>query len=255
MSTLKSIHGVVGLAVLALASGCGGGSGSAGGGGSSVDFTALHAQYTAPSGTLDASDVVKVGAAISKQQQGTGAPVLASAKVGLIAVPGGITIQSPTQPMCGAPSGDVVDCTCPGGGSFTESGISSSGGVVQATLDYNACVFTEGGGETATTNGSISFADYQSPQEMIIYSGTIDETITPPGTTTQIEMNFALVNGVMTYSVTVASGNVLVSESGSWDEQTETGTLTVTDRSTTWTCNLTNGSGTCTGTNGQTFSI
>jgi hypothetical protein len=90
---------------------------------------------------------------------------------------------------------------------------------------------------------------------MMIFDGTLDMTTTPPGTTEQVTLNYALVNGVETFSVAIGSGNVLVTESGTWDEATEIGTLTITDRSTTWTCTLSHGTGTCTGTGGQSFNL
>jgi hypothetical protein len=82
---------------------------------------------------------------------------------------------------------------------------------------------------------------------MLIYSGTLTETITPPGTTTDVGMNVALVNGAISYNVTISNGNVLVQESGSWNPSTQTGTFHVVDHNGAWNCSATNGRGTCYG--------
>jgi hypothetical protein len=242
---------VVGAALASFAAGCGGGGGGSGGAGEPVDFGALHAQYTSPTGKLRAGDVISVANAFAKDQQTATPPLTAmSARAGL-------KLDGTGQPMCSGAGGGNVSCSCPGGGSFSETGVSSQGGVVEATVDYQACVFTQSGGETLTLNGSVSFADYaQQNPTMLIYSGTVEETITPPGTTDSITMNFAMINGVITYDVSLSDGgNVLVQDSGSWDASTDTGSFTVIDSSGTWTCNITNGAGSCSGPNGQTLTV
>jgi hypothetical protein len=241
----------VGMALASFAAGCGGGGGGSGSGGPPVDFGALHAQYTSPTGKLRASDVIPVANAFAKDQQ-TATPPLAA-----MSTRAGLKLDGTGQPMCSAAAGGDVSCSCPGGGAFSESGASSQGGVVEANLDYQACVFSESGSDSVTLNGSVAFADYaQQNPPMLIYSGTLQETITPPGTTDTIQMNFAMVGGVITYSVSLSGGgNVLVQDSGSWDASTDSGNFTVVDSDGSWTCTITNGAGTCSGSNGQTLTI
>jgi hypothetical protein len=236
--------------VAAYATACGSSGGSKGAS-SQANLAELRSQYTAPSGTLGSADIASVAQALSQEQAQTARiPVVpTSAPLHATAV-GSLSLENSPMVSCTGGQGSET-CTCPGGGSFSESGFSSSNNVALATVNYNACVFGETGNTTESTSGSISFADYQTQPPMVIYSGTLDETVTPPGTTTQINMNYALVNGVVTYNVEISSGNVLVSESGSWDSSTESGSFTVTDKSGKWSCSVTNGAGSCTGANGK----
>ena len=194
--------------------------------------------------------------ALAQQSQSASIPMTMSAKVSLQAASGSSLHIEGGGTTCNGGNGGV-SCSCPGGGSFDETGVSDQGGVVQATIDYDACVEDASTSGSVSISGTLSFADYAAAApnpEMIIYSGTLEETVTPPTTTTTINLDFALVNGVMTYSVDVSGGNVLVQESGSWDQSTDSGSFTVIDQGGTWQCQLTNGSGTCTGPGGS-FSV
>ena len=131
--------------------------------------------------------------------------------------------------------------------------MSASSTEVSATLSYNGCVETSGT-VTESISGSISFAEYLTSPEMIIYAGDLNATVTPPGTTTTIQLNYAIVGSTISYSVEVSNGNVLVSDSGNWNASTNTGSFTVVDHSGTWSCTFTNGTGSCSGPNGQTVS-
>jgi len=232
-------------------------SGGGGGGAPSVDFAALRAQYLAPSGSLKSSDVLNVGKQLSTQEsQSTSVPTsTSSAPIKVMANRTSGIHPMNTPVTCSAATAGGVSCSCGGGGTFDETfnTNASQSGVEEGVLTYNDCVFDDTSGSTAATesiSGTMSYADYTTAPEMFIYSGSITETVTPPGTTTTANFNYALVNGELTYSITVASGTVLVSDQGSWDEATESGSFTVTDKSGTWTCNITNGTGTCTGPGG-----
>lgn len=248
MLTSKTTGVSVILAVAAFAAGCG--SSGSGSSGPSADFAALHQEYASPSAHFQASDVKAVEKALAQQSQSASVPTTMSAKGS------SLHIEGTGGTSCTGGSGGV-SCSCPGGGSFDETGVSDQGGVVQATVDYDACVEITSTSDTVSISGTLSFADYAAAgasSEMIIYSGTLTETVTPPGSTTTIDLDFALVNGVMTYAVDVSGGNVLVQASGSWDPSTDSGSFTVIDQSGTWQCQLTNGSGTCTGPGGS-FSV
>jgi hypothetical protein len=258
---LKTI-GLAGALVLGITAsfGCGSNSGSGGGGGagaSSVNFTALRATYSAPTGSLQASDVLNVGKELSTQEsESTSVPTSTSSAP--IHVQNRASAPRPmdTPVTCSAATASGISCSCGGGGSFDETYATNASqtGYVEGVLTYNDCVFDDDSSGTTTTtesiNGTMSFADYTTAPEMFIYSGSITATITPPGTTITENFNYALINGEVTYSVTVSDGTVLVSDQGAWNEATESGSFTVTDKSGTWTCNLTNGTGTCTGPGG-----
>jgi hypothetical protein len=232
-------------------------SGNGGGGGaSSTNFTALRTEYTAPSGSLASSDVLSVGKQLGTlESQSDNLPTSTQVHV----VSGRLhPMDTPISCNTATASSGTISCTCNGGGTFDEtfdsSGEPTGDGDEEGTIQYKDCALTDtssGSTETDTITGSLSYADYTTAPEMLIYSGSISETVTPPGTTTTVDFNFALVNGALTYSVSVADGTVLVSDSGSWDESTQSGTFTVTDKSGSWTCTLTNGSGTCTGSSGS----
>jgi hypothetical protein len=254
MSKTNGLAGALVLGITAVV-GCSSSGSDGAGGGSSVDFAALRAQYTSPTGALVASNVLQVGSGLAQQEsQTSGIPTAtASAKTHIEAARRGVprTMDSPVT--CSAVTASGVSCTCGGGGTFNEtfSGEGSQTGVEEGTFDYDDCNFDDSGSATTdTVNGTMSFADYSTAPVMEIFSGSLSETITPPGTTTTEKFNYALVGGQLTYSITIASGTVLVSDDGSWDESTQSGSFTVTDKSGTWSCNITNGTGTCTGSSG-----
>lgn len=252
----KSIVGTLGIAVAGVVVGCGGGGSS----GPSVDFNALHAEYLSPSGALKASDLASVKSGMDKQSTASSIPLEMNARAGirLQSLPSsGVRIQGGTGSVSCTGGGESETCSCPGGGSFSVDGASNQGGVEEATIDYSSCIFTEAAGTASATSsisGNMSFADYTTSPPMMIYSGTLQVTVTPPGTTDSIDLNYALVNGMMTYSIDVASGNVLVQETGSWDSSTDSGSFTLVDKNGTWNCTFTSGTGTCTGPNGVTVS-
>jgi len=255
MTKCKSIVGTLvgtGIAMTAFVAGCGGGGSS----GPSVDFNALHAEYLSPTGSVKASDLPTVKSAMDKQSAASSIPATLSARAGirLQSVPGsGVRIQGGTGAVSCTGSGQSENCACPGGGSMSVNGVSDQGGVEQATIDYSACIFSDtstGASDTASISGNMSFADYTTSPVMEIFSGTLQVTVTPPGTTESVDLNYALVNGMMTYSVDISGGNVLVQETGSWDASTDSGSFTLIDKSGTWNCTYTNGTGSCTGPGG-----
>jgi hypothetical protein len=246
MSKTIGLAGALVLGITAVA-GCSSSS-DGGGGGSSVDFAALRAQYTTPTGSLAANNVLQVGSGLSQQEsQTSGIPTAtSSAPFHVVAARHGVPRIMDSPVTCGDVTSGGVSCTCGGGGTFNEtfSDDGSQSGVEEGTFDYDNCNFGDTDGSTTDTlNGTMSFADYSSAPAMELFSGSLSETITE-------KFNYAMVGGQLTYSVTISDGTVLVSDEGSWDESTQSGSFTVTDKSGTWTCNITNGTGTCTGTGG-----
>lgn len=132
-------------------------------------------------------------------------------------------------------------------------GASSANGAT-GTVTYNACNESSDAATSITISGSVSFDESINPM-ISIFSGSLDETISPPPQTIHIELNYALVNGMMSFNVKVADGNVLVQESLDWDTTTKSGSFTVVTKDGTTMCTLTDGAGTCTGPGGSvTFS-
>lgn len=232
----------------------GGSSGSKAGALSLASFETLRTQYTSPSGTLDASEIPAVEAALS-QEEGSATVMRQRVAPHSLEV---ATVHPLSSSVSCAPAtaNGMVTCSCSVSGSITESVVGTSGDVVEETANYDSCVEEEAdAGETDSLSGTLSFADFETAPAMIIYSGTLSDTVTPPGTTTTIDLDYAIIGGVITYDVMVASGNVLVSLSGSWDPTTDSGAFTVTDKTGTWTCNLTDGSGSCTNGSGGTITV
>ncbi len=236
---MKISHGVLSLAVVGCLAGCG-----SGGPGGSVDFNALHAQYTSPTGTLTGATDVKSVASQYSTNQKTGSGIPLGTQSVRPAAAGSLRAQNLTGSF---------SVSCPGGGSMSVADATSSASGEQASIDYSNCVYTSGA-LTDTINGTMSFADYTSPP-MEIFSGTLTVRLDPPGTTENVNLNFALVDGVMKFSVTVGDGTILVSENGSWDATTDSGTLSIQDRVTTWTCTLESGKGTCVSTGHRTIKV
>ena len=229
MNRTRSIQGVVGLAVLGLAVGCGSSSSSTPGG--SADFAALYTQYSKPSGTLTKSNLKTVATTFGKEQ---GFQSIPGASLGAT---GGLKPQG--LPTSGG------NCTV--SGTYSLGALTYSSTYVSASFTYNACSYVAG----ESVNGTLSFADWTTPPATEIFSGALQ--VTDNGTTDDVDLNFALVNGSeLEWNVVLSDGtNVLVSGSGSWNATTDSGTFTVTDSVGTWSCTWTAGAGTCTGSNGQ----
>jgi hypothetical protein len=236
------------LLIAVCATGCGGGDSKPSG----PDFSALQKQYTMPSGTLAATDKDAIIAALDSQSASAGAGVL-SAPPGLSNSKGPGPHVLDTTPNCGAATAQGASCSCPGGGSYSISIGSSSSNGASGTIDYQMC--NEGtAADGIALTGNVSFDESLDPM-MFIYSGSIDETISSPPETLHIDLNYALINDMLSYNVTVGDGNVLIQASADWDTTTKSGSFTVVTKDGTTMCTLTNGAGSCTGAGGTvTFS-
>jgi len=245
---------VFGTAGALLSAACGGGDS---GGGPSADFSALRAEYTKPTGTFKAADMSKV---IKSLSQSEGASMLgALSERSPTSSPSGLHLESSTPKCSGSSTG--ASCSCPNGGTYSVTEASSSGEQFEGTVVYHDCDFggesydSAGDVDSLVMDGTISFAFYTSPPPATyIYSGTITETITPPGTSARVDLNYAMIGSSIAYLVQVSDGDVVVSET-SWDASSSSGTLTIQDSSTTWTCTLSNGTGSCTSPGGSTLDV
>jgi hypothetical protein len=250
------LSGFGGVLIALCATGCGGGDDKPSG--SSADFSALQKQYTSPSGTLHATDKAAIIAGLdnANASESSGVGILSARMGGTTAPPGSHVLAG--EPISCPTTGNSsnINCTCAGGGSVGVSASASQGSSnVSATESYNSCKITEGT-TTAEIDGTVKFAIITDPPPMMeIFSGKLTETVTPPGETVTIDMEYALVNGVASYNVQVGDGNVLIQATGTWDSTTDSGSFTVVTKDGTTTCTLTNGAGSCTGAGGSvTFS-
>ncbi len=242
----------LGAALIALsAAGCGGDDDKPSGG-SSADFGALHEEYAHPSGTLSKDDKDAIIAGLD--EQGRASEVKPnSAMVGGATAPGPHVLQSLPY-TCGAAAGGstTLNCPCTGSGKVEIStSANQDGSSIQFSENFDDCKYTESG-STVVLDGSIDYAQINSPPPvMTIYKEHLTETVTPPGDTVSIDLNYAVINGETSYSVKVGDGNVLIQASGSWNSTTKSGTFTVVTKDGSTSCTLTNGEGSCTGAGGS----
>jgi hypothetical protein len=233
MTSVRRIQGIVGLAVLGWAFGCGSSNSSGGG---SANFSALYTQYTAPTGKLAKTDLGGVGKAFTADQTQKSIPVGgASLAPGRLTSQGGLKAQGITE---------TESCTDGGNFAIDIGSIVVANSEEAATITYNSCSYSPG----ESVSGTLSFAEWSSPKEVFIYDGSL--TVTDGSMTDTVNLDYALINGTISWSVDVASGNVLVSESGDWNIANDTGTLTITDSQGTWNCTWTTTQATCTGPGG-----
>ncbi|MEO8901521.1 MAG: hypothetical protein ABI488_07340 [Polyangiaceae bacterium] len=244
------------LLVALSATACGGGDDKPSG---SADFGALQKKYASPSGTLSASDKDAIIKGLDQQSDASASGIApAGARVGIGGAGKGPHVLDTAPFTCGTPAqGQTsVSCACTGGGTVGISGSASQDGSnVQTSESFNNCKFDEAG-SSAVINGSFTSAEISSPPPaMTIIKEAFTETITPPGETIKIDLDYAEIGGMVSYSVDVADGNVVLSAAGNWDSTTDSGSFTVTTKDGTYSCSLTNGAGDCTGSGGSvTFS-
>ncbi len=242
----------LGVALIALgATGCGGGDDKPSGG-PSADFSGLHEAYLHPSGTLSKGDKKAIIAGLDGQNASSSVQVM-SAKLGGSRGPGAHVLDDAPF-ACGTPSGGSTTqtCACNGGGTVKIGGSANQDGSgAQSSLTYDDCKYSSGT-SSVIVDGTLEYAEISNPPPlMIIYKEHLTETVTPPGDKVSIDLSYALVNGVATYSVDVGDGNVLIQANGSWDSTTKSGSFTVITKDGSTSCKLTNGEGSCTGAGGS----
>jgi hypothetical protein len=208
---------------------CGGGSGGGG-----PDFGALHAKYTAPTGTLQASDLAGLASAVTGRLENT------------------IMLGGSGTTSC-VEKGQGSTCSCPGGGSITLTADPDQGDAMVSSLQYSSCSYDQGTDSFVVT-GSAEQAVYDKDNPpMTLLEGSLDGTLTPVGSTMKMDLDFAQVDGNVEWSIDVPSGNVVVQYSDAWYVQTNTGSFTVIDKTGTYLCTYTGSSASCTGSNGRTI--
>jgi hypothetical protein len=246
--------------------------------GTQPDFNQLQASFASPTGTFTSDKASGVFTTFNNDNTAN-SPLGAATSVGGIGGASAGTTQMMSlhilggggQPMstssdlswCSALSAGQTEgsCGCPSGGDlyWNFEGIStleSNTSSVDATLEIAAKSCSLDGASIDGTEflhiaGDFSSAD-PTDYEMVY---AIDLTETAPDVSVTIDMDAALIDGNEWVLVAVSDGNVAVSVDGSWDSSTGTGSIQVKDRNDTWSCQLVNGAGTCTGTAGATITV
>lgn len=245
------------VAVTATGMGCsssdsGGGSGTGG----APDFGALEERLTKPSGTFDESQASPVLDGYGQQNESatSGNPFGGSSSSTQSA---GLAIQAEGSACNNLGQGGQGSCSCPSGGTLTwdmPQGSSmqsqNSSGAIDQTVSIVASACSDG---KQTIDGSIYYKIKSVKQDrsdlFMLYAIHVKLSGTRTG---QYDVDYLYKNGVITFAVDVKDGKVLVSAKGNWNKNTKTGTLTITDKNTTWTCEAVNGKGTCKNTAGET---
>jgi hypothetical protein len=256
------MHRIVTLGLVGALVGC-----SSSSGGSSYDFgpepdyTAIRAIYDHPTGTFAAgSETTIFGAYTQQQQAGDNYGSVGSLQSG------GTTTQSVglhilggsgATDFCPAISqGGSGSCSCPAGGTlyYDLSGLASlqqQSGAINATAKV---AFAGCGVNTVTVNGHefLHVESAVSPPTAQSLFEVLDAHLTATPPPLSIDMDLFYDQGKWWVSVNVNDGQVVVSGDGTWDGTTGSGTISVKDKSDTWSCTATNGHGTCTSGSGQT---
>jgi hypothetical protein len=244
--------------------GCGSGESSSGGGlGSPPDFVALEGKLTQPSGTFAAGQEGAVQDGFGNQSAAAqGSPFGGGSGTSSTKSNGDLTTQSlhpldGTNTCPGLENGGQGTCACPNGGSLDYDVPANVAGKPgqdpNGTVDQTVSLVAHTCGTNAdqTVDGSI-YWKIKNPPPMQLFSVHLKMT---GKTTASYDVEYLNKNGVVTFAVEVADGHVLVSAKGNWDKSTKTGTLVITDKNDTWTCEMVSGKGTCKSAKGESRSV
>lgn len=149
-------------------------------------------------------------------------------------------------------------CFCPSGGTFSYdfSGAQQirRGGPIDVTLK----VRFQGCASHDTTVDGREFVKLKSPghatADDLSMIFTLDVEMSRGADKHAIDLDLLYKNGSYWLSLQVDDGTIVIGASG-YDGSTKSGTITVRDRSTTWTCTLTGGKGSCTNAEGATRTL
>lgn len=231
------------------------------------DFNAVQSKLSTPTGTLAAG---RESAAFTdyQTQAANQANGFNYAGVGSSSSSGGVSSQAlhvlgnqASNTWCPALQNGQTSgsCTCPSGGSLSYdfAGIQQLNqqqhGPIDVTLRLHAdhCS-AEGGvvdgsefiklkstGATVTSDNLFMFLD-------------VHLTMSKPPVQARIDLDAEYLDGKWWYAVEVSDGTLIVaSDTAHWDGSTKTGTVYVHAKDASWTCELTNGKGTCTNEKGD----
>jgi hypothetical protein len=230
------------------------------GGNRAPDLAALEAKLTTATGTFDAEQGASIRDALSRQSRAVrqnalpvaGATSSSTRSLGQLSPADLHTLDNgPSCPSLGTEGGSQT-CPCSYGGTTTVDAspfVYGPGGRFDesSTAYANAC-----GTSADRIVDGIAYVHIKSPPLVAIVSLHF---VVSGKESARVDVDYLRKDGVTTYSVDVADGQVLVSIKGTWDDSTETGAYVVIDKNETWTCNLTQGKGECTSTSGATRMI
>jgi hypothetical protein len=241
------------------------------------DFTTIQSRFESPTGTFAKGSESSVFDGFSQQTQnpsssfgigGVGASTSASGssptiKSQALHILGGNTTSSFCPSLAdGLKAGqDSGSCSCPDGGSLlweidgleqSKQSVQNGGPInVLAKVRAMQCTY-QNESVDGTEFAEMKSSGAPSASDLLVL---FDMHLVATGAVSlKLDADFVYDNGQYWFSVTVNDGNVVVG-SESYDSATKTGTVIVRDRNDTWTCTLTNGTGTCTSQRGDTRQI
>ena len=154
-------------------------------------------------------------------------------------------------------------CTCPSGGSlaYDFAGIQQLNqqqhGPIDVTLRLHAdhCS-AEGGSVDGSEFIKLKSSGATATSENLFMFLDVHLTMSKPPVQATIDLDAEYLDGKWWYAVEVSDGTLIVaSDTAHWDGSTKTGTVYVHAKDASWTCQLTNGKGTCTSDKGDTRAV
>jgi hypothetical protein len=226
---------------------------------------ALESRLSQPTGTFASGQENSVADGFGAQSEsaqgnpfgGSSSGMSSSQSAGELALQTLQPLEGSNTSCAGLQEGGKGSCACPNGGSLEfdlPSKVSGRPGQhAQGTIDQTVSIVARTCGMQANqmVDGSI-YWKIKNPPPMQVFSVHLKLT---GAKTANYDVDYMYKDGVITFAVDVADGRLLVSAKGSWDKGSKTGTLVIRDKSNTWTCNLTNGKGTCTSDAGATRTV
>jgi hypothetical protein len=246
--------------------------------GADPDFASIQARMDKPDGTFNGSS--SVFDQFNSAQSGANSANIAGAPGTSSSSSGGSSTstasyrshstalrllddtQSGLSSSCSAMQhGDLTgSCACPGGGNFSYDfseyqAAAKTSGITDVTLRVamSQCVSTNNdmvdGHEFVHLHQDTSKGSVPDDSALIV----VDVTARTAGVTHSLDANMLLATNASGSSVSIAvqvdDGWIVVQANASADGTS--GSYGVRDKNGTWTCSVSNGAGSCTGTNGQ----
>jgi len=242
------------------------------------DFSAIHQEFTSPTGTFARGAELSIIGGASQQHTsvngGFAMPTVDAATTSGTGSSSGSTagmqslrILTSGSSNAGSWCSDIASgktsgsCGCPGGGTlvYDFSGLQTarSGGPIDVTLRLHASQCTVDGNRVdggeylkLRSSGTPSASDL-----FMLMVLRLEVKLASDPLTHKLDLDMEYDDGSWWIAVRVDDGFVVVGTKTGWDGATKTGTIYVRDRNASWTCTLTNGTGTCTSNTGETRQV
>ena len=248
------------------------------------DFTTEQAKFDHPTGTFRrGSELTIIGASQgqstssgfamgglaspSTSTSGSGSGGTAASSMQSLRILDGNSTTTSTSTWCPAiKSGDGSGtCACPGGGSlaYDFSGVAAiknhtQTGPIDVTARVHASQCTVDGNSidgSEYVNLRTSTATPTASDLFFLILIRLDVKLAIDPAVHHLDLDALYDGGRMWLAVAVDDGYVVIATAPGWDATTKTGTVYVRDREASWTCTLTNGSGSCTSDTGGTRTL